>query len=313
MSVRIPLLEYQKRYHRGEERFRKKFIQFLADMGEAKVPFKLLRNDYKLVILEEAKRGIDKEIEEVFGREKAEEFRKWLEEKYMSLPQILGEDFSYNILVLLFNLFVRYLYERYLKEEKQGKRSNFLKRMRELGIIHVILREGLWYKRVPPFAQRALSFYTNPRDSRTDSPRLLMLFLKVLLDSDFVCGKEEDIGKMRNYIDKWLELSYEKKPYIERYQEIEKFFRDVLTKDFKRWFEKNFKVTVAQGECLWLKMKRQDTLLNARTSRTNWVTDEVAEKLGLRMSEDKLFPTIREKHKKEIKKWEREFRKRKYI
>ena len=310
MKSALPLLQMQKDYRENPSNV--KFLEFLADMGKAKVPFRLLRNDYKKVILEEAQRAIDKEIEKELGKERAEEFREWINgarNKYSYLlPQILGEDFSYNILTLLMTTFYRYLYEKFLKEK--DRRTPFVRELLNLKVIQDIMQEGLWYKKAPTFAARPLSFQSHPKDTRKKGPKLFVTFLKALLDTDFVCGREEDIEKFRKYLENWLEFAL-KEEEKEHYKEVEEFFKKLFTKDFKKWFEKHFNVELVQGNCLWFKVDRYETILNSTCNRVLWVSKKIAKSLNLRMNEDELFPTLKKIEKERIKEWIEQFEERK--
>jgi len=315
MSQSIPLFRLKKEYY--ENSSNSKYLEFLADMGKIKVPFRLLRSDYRKTIFEEAEKGIDEDIEAALGKERADEFREWIEGmkgKYSySLPEILGEDFSYNILTLFFVVFLRYLYNRYIDEKKKNRgKTPFVEEIERMRLIQDILREGLWYKKAPTFASRPLSFQSHPAETRKEGSKILIVFLKALLDSDFVCGKKENINRFRKYLESWLNLSLEDDFEKKRYREIEKFFKKMLTGDFKEWFERNFNVELIQGSCLWFKTDRHKTVLNARCQRALWVTKRIAKKLGVEMSEDDLFPRIRKEEEDRIKKWVEEFSRKKY-
>ena len=309
-SSTLPLFRLKEKYY--EDSSNTEYLEFLADMGKVKVPWRLLRNDYRKAIIEEAERGIDEDIEATLGKERAEEFREWIDglgKKYSYLlPQILGEDFSYNLITLLFVTFLRYLYNRYLEEKK--KRTSFVKEMEDLKLIQDILREGLWYKKSPTFFARPLSFYSHPSDGRKKGPKIAITFVKALLDTDFMCGREENIAMFREYPRNWLELALDEADK-EHYENVEKFFKEILSGDFKKWFEKHFNIELVQGSCLWFKGSRHQTILNARCTTALWITKRIANHLKIKMNEDELFPRISKEEKERIKEWVEEFNKRK--
>jgi len=221
------------------------------------------------------------------------------------LPQVLGENFSLNILTLFWVVFLRYVYNRFLEEKE--KNTPFVKELLETRLIEDILREGLWYKKAPSFIQRPLGFRMHPADIRREGGKLVMVFLKALLDTPFVCGREEDMRKFKRYIEGWLKLAGVDRS---RYERIENFFRNLLNGDFKKWFEENFDVELIEDNCLW-NVNRQRTLIGAASHKSMWITKEIAEELGLEMSDDELFPLIKEKEEKRIEKWISDYKKKK--
>ena len=188
----LTLKELRKRYEEsGDERF----LQRLADMGRVKVPFKILRQEDRKIIFDSSRSREIREKMKNLGEERLNEFTDWVEgakgKYFYMLPQVLGENFSFNILELFWVVFLRYIYNRFLEEKE--KNTPFVKKLLETRLIEDILREGLWYKKAPSFLQRPLGFRMHPANIRKEGGKLVVVFLKALLNTPFVCGKEEPV------------------------------------------------------------------------------------------------------------------------
>ncbi|MEO2068909.1 MAG: hypothetical protein ABGX27_05300 [Desulfurobacteriaceae bacterium] len=269
-------------------------IDHLIEMGEVKVPYELLMRRQRLAIQDAIEEGILDRIEKLFGKRVKEEVEEWwygLRNKYhYPIPRILGETFSYVLAVQLVNVFLRYLLDRYLKEKE--KKTKFVEKMEELGIIHLLLREPVWERKDGSLIQRTMSYEFLPYRLRKEGIKFVVLALRALLETPLFLG-EKNLELFKEYLDKWLKKSafFGGEKLL---KETKDFLVEIAKNDFSKWFKEKFKPFVdSQGIC-WLGNRRKETILNARATRAKWVTPKIAEVLKLTQTEDELFPNLKE-------------------
>jgi len=246
----------------------------LRDEEERKIFLELFRKEL------ESRGESPKKIEE-----KLEEVVKWTEEVWEK-PKILGEDFSYNLLIAPFSLFSRYLLSQVVSGDEKARLLDEFFRFSD-DIEYGEKRLSRWLRRDTTLAQRVFASPTLILKTRTETKNLFALFVLKLFESDLVkgIGKKKIITYLKNA------LNGGEKGGILKEEEI-KVFDEIFNK-WREWLKKNVPIrknTVGD----YVVMRKSRTMLSSNVMSARWVTDKIARELKLEkgQSDESFFPEL---------------------
>jgi len=248
----------------------------LRDEEERKVFLDLLREELKKMGY--PKRKIEKTVRDAIN---------WTNSVWEK-PKILGENFSYNLLITPYALFSRYLLTKVITNQEEIKSlDNFFKFSED--ITFGDRNFSRWLRRDTTLAQRVFAFPTMFLKTRTNTKLLFALFTLKLFESEFAKGegKKQLIRYLTNLIQEGCKGGILKE---EEYVETEKVF-----KEWKEWMKEKIpmrKNTVGD----YVVMRKSRTMLSSNIMSARWVTKRIARELRLErgQSDEEFFPELHE-------------------